>query len=484
MEKKSELFRSRFGLIAALLGTAVGTGNIWRFPRVMAENGGGAFFIPWLLFLFIWSIPILVVEFACGQKLKKSVVGCFNQLSDGKLTWIGGFIVCCTLGIMFYYSVVTGWCLYYLTHSMTGSLFQTEAKVFWDTFSTSGLTPLGFHIVAILLTAWVIAKGVHGGIERLSEFMIPALFIILALLAGFALSLPGKNQGLEFIFNTDFSKLKDYKVWLAALSQSAWSTGAGAGLVLTYSCYSRSQDDPVLTPFTTGLGNNAVSLIAVFAIIPTLFSFFPLPEVMELTESGNIGLTFIALPNLFQQMPGGRWFAIFFFTALFFAAFTSLVSMFELGISFLRDIGISRKKGVIIIALVAILIGAPSALNFSFLDNQDWVWGVGLLVSGFFFTVLVRKVGIEHLIGEFVPLHSRVNRFFFKTMLLWIIPLEFFALLIWWFTQSVRWDPTGWWNPFQGMTIGTCLFQWGIVLFILFLLNKKLSQWVSRERAE
>ena len=475
MKSQNELFKNRFGLIASLIGMAVGTGNIWRFPRIMAQNGGGAFFIPWILFLFLWSIPLLLIEFSLGQKIRKGVTGCFAKLSNGKMTWMGGFVVFCTLGIMFYYSVVTGWCLYYFIQSMSGGLFSTEPKVFWDNFNQTPYTALIFHAIAIGLSVVVLIQGVQKGIEAFNRWMIPALFFILIVLAGYAMTLPGRSQGMEFIFNADFSKLSDYRVWLEALTQSAWSTGAGWGIALTYACYASDENHPTTTAFATGIGNNSVSLLAAFIIIPTLFSFFPLPEVVELTQSGNAGLTFIALPGLFQEISGGRLLATFFFLALFFAAFTSLFSMFELGVRFLEDLGVSRTQGVLSLAVIAFCVGVPSAINGKFLDNQDWVWGVGLLLSGFFFSLLIRSIGMKRFDQEFVPLPSGVHRFVFKILIFWLIPLEFLALIVWWFYRAGSSDPQGWWNPFASTSVGTCLAQWGILLFVLFLFNKRLS---------
>ncbi len=478
-----ETFQNRFGLITALLGMAIGTGNIWRFPRVMAQNGGGAFLIPWFIFLFLWSIPLLIVEFSLGQKIRQGVAGCFSKVSNGKMTWLGGFVVFCTLGIMFYYSVVTGWCLFYLLHSLTGKLFTVSPQTFWDTFSRSGLSPFLGHIAAVALTVWVIARGVRQGIENASRIMIPTLFIILILLAGYAFFLPGRSQGAAFIFNTDFSRLADYRVWLEALTQSAWSTGAGWGIALTYACYSREQDDPVLTPFTTGFGNNSVELIAVLAIVPTLFSFFPLPEVMSLTQSGNTGLTFISLPSLFQQMPAGRFISILFFTALSFAAFTSLFAMFELGVYFFKDLGLARSRAILVMGGLAVLLGTPSALRIQFLDNQDWVWGIGLLLSGLFFAMLMRTMGMDTFCRDFVPLDSKFHRGVFEIIVFWLIPVEFLALIAWWFAQAIQWDPSGWWYPLRSFSIGTCLLQWGVLLIILFLLNHKIFQRVKKTYA-
>lgn len=475
-----ETFKTRFGLLVSLLGMAVGTGNIWRFPRVMAQNGGGAFLVPWFLFLFLWSIPLLIVEFGLGQKLKQGVAGCFATLTDGRYAWLGAYVVLCTLGIMFYYSVVTGWCLHYLVSAVTGELFRGESKLFWESFSGSAAGPLFFHAVSVALTVFVALRGVQKGIEKMNVVMFPSLFLILAGLAVYATTLSGRDAGLQFVFNTDFSRLKDYRVWLEALTQSAWSTGAGWGIALTYACYSRRHDEPVLTCFTTGLGNNSVELFAALAILPTLFSFFPLAEVLSLTASGNTGLTFITLPSLFQQMTGGRAVAILFFTALFFAAFTSLFSMFELGVYFLKDLGLRRERAIFILALAALVLGAPSALRLGFLDNQDWVWGIGLLVSGFFFTCLIREIGIERFDREFVPLRTPFNRWVFKTLIFWVIPLEFLFLIAWWFSQAITSHPATWWNPLAATSVGTCLVQWGILLGILFRLNRWMFQRIER----
>lgn len=477
------LFSNRYGLIVALIGMAVGTGNIWRFPRVMAQNGGGAFFIPWFLFLFLWSVPLLIVEFSIGQKLRRSVVGSFAQLSGGRLTWMGGFIVLCTLGIMFYYSVVTGWCLYYMLQSLSGGIFATDSQLLWKRFSAHSPYPFYAHLICIALIMAVAVRGVEKGIERLNRWMIPVMTFILAALAFYTVSLPGKEAGLSFVFNTDFSKLLNYRVWLEALTQSAWSTGAGWGLALTYAGYTRRQENPVLTSFTTGLGNNSIELIAAFVIMPALFSFFPLAEVLKLAQSGNTGLTFIALPGLFEQVPAGRLLAISFFSALFFAAFTSLLAMFEMGISFLADLGFGRRHAILFLGLIHAGAGTFSALNPSFLDNQDWVWGVGLLINGFFYAYLMRHIGIETFYRDFMPLKAGLHRFVFEKIIFLLIPLEFAALLMWWFFQSAAWDPERWWHPFSGLSVGTCLFQWGIVISLLLLVNRPLAEYLEKRRS-
>lgn len=475
-----ESFRTRFGLMMALVGMSVGTGNIWRFPRVMSQNGGGTFLIPWMIFLFLWSIPLLTVEFSLGKRVRKGVVGCFHSLTDGKLTWMGGFVAFCTLGIMLYYSVVTGWCLHYMLSAFSGTILQGDSRLLWEGFSRSSSAPLLMHIIVIVLTALVIIRGVESGIEKISRLLIPLLFIILIGLAFYARTLIGSNRGIEFMLNFDLARLKDYKIWLEALTQSAWSTGAGWGLTLTYACYARHNDHPIQTPFITGLTNNFAEILASLVILPTLFTFFPFSEAIKLTGEGNTGLTFIALPGLFRQMNFGWLISIAFFTALFFAAFTSLIAMFELGTVFLKDLGIERKKGVILLGVLTAVFGAPSALNMNFFENQDWVWGIGLLVSGFFFTVLVHHIDSEHFTKNFVGIRGRFGRQCLRLMIHAVIPLEFIALIAWWFHQAIQWDPKGWWHPFHTFSIGTCLFQWGILILVLFLFNRRMSQRIRR----
>ena len=476
----NETFKTRIGLVLALVGMAVGTGNIWRFPRVFCHNGGGTFLIPWALALLLWAIPLLIVEFSIGKSVRRGVTGGFHKLSGGTFTWLGGFVTICTLAIMCYYSVVTGWCLRYLGASISGNLLGGEAKVFWKAFARESWSPVCFQIIVVLLAAIVVSKGIKKGVEKVSIFMIPSLFLILLGMGAYALTLPGRTEGLKMIFDIDLARLKEHRIWLEAFSQSAWSTGAGWGLALAYASHARKQDSTIQTPFITGIMNNIVEILAIIVILPTMFTFFAVTDVLKLTDQGNIGLTFIVLPELFQKMQYGRYVATFFFLALFFAAFTSLVAMFKLGTSFLEDLGFSSKKALTVVCGAAVVLGTPSALNLDFFTNQDWVWGMGLLLSGFFFTLIVRKVGFEKFADEYIGLHSKWGRCVLKTLLYWVIPLEFFALVGWWFHRVFN---KTWWNPFHAESIGTCILQWGVLLLLLFIFNRKLAQLIQKNPA-
>ncbi|MFQ5721283.1 MAG: sodium-dependent transporter, partial [Candidatus Aminicenantales bacterium] len=305
--KEKEYFASRWGIILAGMGMAVGTGNIWRFPRIVAQYGGGAFMIAWLIFLFLWSIPLLTIEIAIGKKTRRGVIGSFSQIMGKNFTWMGTFIAFVTTSIMFYYSVVTGWCLKYFVATSWQGLIKKDSSQFWHNF-TSSWEPVIFHLLAISIGAFIIYAGVVKGIERANKILIPSLFFLLIIACFRALTLPAAFHGLNFLFSPNLAKLTDYKVWLNALSQSAWSTGAGWGLILTYAVYSHRREEPLLTSTTIGFGNNLASLLAAVAVIPTVFSYFAqqnlsLPKVLEVMKTDNQGLTFIWMPHLFSKVP-------------------------------------------------------------------------------------------------------------------------------------------------------------------------------------
>ena len=202
MEKK-EYFSTRWALLLAALGMAIGTGNIWRFPRIAAQNGGAAFLIPWILFLFTWSIPLLITELTIGKSMRKGTVGAFGKLIGKKYTWIGGFVGFCTMAIMFYYSVVMGWCVKYFIASIMGDLTGVSGLAYWAQFSNTRFQPIIFHFFSITIGAIIIYRGVVRGIERANKILIPSLFLLLIVGVVRALTLPGSLKGLNFFFNPE-----------------------------------------------------------------------------------------------------------------------------------------------------------------------------------------------------------------------------------------------------------------------------------------
>ncbi|MFQ5823149.1 MAG: sodium-dependent transporter [bacterium] len=474
--RQTEIFSSRWALILAALGMAIGTGNIWRFPRIAAQNGGGSFLIPWIIFLFLWSIPLLIVEFAMGKETRFGTVGAFGKLIGRKFTWMGAFVGFCSMAIMFYYSVVMGWCVKYFVSSLNGDVGLSQSKLFWDSF-TSSYQPIFFHFMAMGIGSFVIYKGVVRGIERANKILIPSLLILLILAAIRALTLPGAVDGLNFFFNPEFDKLLNYKTWLEALSQSAWSTGAGWGLILTYAVYMKKQEDIVLNSFIAGFGNNSASLLAGMVILPTIFAILPFEDAMNAVNAGNTGLTFIWIPQLFLRMPLGSFFMVVFFLALTFAALSSLIAMIELATRIFMDAGLNRHRAILFVSLCGFLLGLPSARSLNFFNNQDWTWGVGLIVSGMFFAFAVIKYGNDDFRRKLINIEGNDLHAgnWFNFIIKYLIPIEFVALIGWWFYQAiVSYDPKGWWHPFHTFSLGTCIFQWGLAIGLFLLLNNWL----------
>ena len=481
MPKKIESFSSRFGLIAAAIGMAIGAGNIWRFPR-LAGQYGGSFLIPWLLFLFLWSIPLLMVEFSIGKKSGLGTIGSFYKAVGEKYAWMGWFVGFCTSAILFYYSVVCGWSLKYFVLSISGQLTGINHSDYWQNYTASIYQPVLYHLISIILGGYIIYRGILKGVEYFSKIMIPILFLLLVIAAIKAFTLPGSEIGRKYFFEFDLIKLSNYKIWLDGLSQSAWSTGAGWGLLLTYAIYASNDKHIIGDSFITGLGNNLASVIAGLAIIPTVFALSAsIPAAQDALNSGNQGLAFIVIPQLFNKMSAGSIFSSLFFLALFIAAISSLISMIELAVRILIDFGFTRRKATLVICFIAFVLGAPSAISINIFNNQDWVWGLGLMLSGAFFSFAVIKIGLDKYIDEWLQPsgHVKLYKVAFKILFYICIPLEFVTMLGWWLWQSVQWNPSTWWNPLSIYSIGGVFLQWSIIILIGFLFNKKFVIWLK-----
>jgi len=465
-----EQFGSRWGLILATLGMAVGTGNIWRFPRIVASNGGGSFLVAWVVFLLIWSIPLMMAEFAFGKRTRKGTIGAIGALAGERLAWMGGWAALCATAIGFYYSVVAGWCVRFLWASVSGELARTDPAEFWASFTTS-YQPIVTHLIVIATCVGVVWFGVRG-IERVAKVLIPTLFVLIVILTVRAVTLPGAERGLDFLFKPDWSALGNYKIWLEALTQNAWDTGAGWGLILTYAVYMKAREDVPLNACLIGLGNNSVSLLAGIMVLCTIFAINPAAQE-QIVGAGNEGLTFIWMPQLFAQMPGGQIFMVLFFLALTFAAITSMISMLELAARNLMDRGVPRRKAVAWVGAAVAVFGLPSALSLEIFRNQDWVWGVGLMLSGFFFAFAARKFGLEKLRnedlnGEGSDMH--VGRWWSFVVGV-LIPIEALILMAWWLWQAAQDNPE-WLEVFNSYSVGTVIVQWAIGLTALILYNR------------
>jgi len=470
---KSEVFSSRWGMLLAMLGMAVGTGNIWRFPRIAASNGGGSFLVAWAMFLLLWSVPLLILEFGMGKGTRKGTVGAFAKTIGPKFGWMGAWVAWTATAIMFYYSVVMGWTIRFFWATLTREIPTEVPGAFWEGFAGTN-SALFTHLIAMALGVFVVSKGVKG-IEKAAKILIPSLIIMVIVLAIKALTLPGSGRGLAFLFTPNWADLADYKIWLEALTQNAWDTGAGWGLALTYAVYMRKREDTALNAFVIGFGNNSMSLLAGIMVLCTVFSIMP-DAADVIVGAGNEGLTFIWVPQLFAQIPWGQFFMAVFFLALVFAAWTSLVSMIELASRVLQDMGLTRGRAIGIVGIAGLLCGVPSALNMAVFQNQDFVWGVGLMLSGFFFAVAVLRYGVTDWREKFINTgFSDIRIGAWWDWAIRLVVVESVVLIAWWFVQA--WGEEGWranLTLFSTFNIGTTVIQWVIVLVVLLAVNRFL----------
>ena len=476
-------FASRWGLLLSVLGIAVGTGNIWRFPRIAAANAGddgaGAFLVAWVVFLLVWSLPLIIAEYALGQRGRQGVVGTFARLAGPKFAWAGAFVAFVAAAIMCYYSVVAGWCAYYLASSTVQGLpvSSETARAGWDAFQSGGV-PVALHGLMMALGVAACWRGINS-IERANKILVPTLLVIVVIAVLRAVTLPGAGAGIAYLFTPDWSTLASSTVWLEALTQNAWDTGAGWGLILTYGAYMRREDGVVRNAVLTGVGNNTVSVLSgvmIFGIVfATLGTQMPQTEVLDIMrDSGErgTGLTFIWMPALFSEMPFGRPLAILFFLALTFAALSSLISMIELSSRVFVDLGISRAKALTGVGLAGFAIGVPSALYGGFFGNQDFVWGVALMISGGLIALTVWRYGAQRLREEVAVESDWSLPRIWDVWIRYAIPFQAIVLLGWWLWQVGPANSETWWNPLEPYSAASCVLQWSVVLGVLFALNR------------
>lgn len=480
-----EQFSSRWGLLCTILGMAVGTGNIWRFPREVASNNGGAFILMVFITLFIWAIPLICAESFFGKKSRMANAGAFKVLLGEKWTWVGAFcfMVCMMLGS--YYVVVLGWVMKYLLLIFTGFLGQVQTggtelttKV-WNEFAMSppAWEAWIWFVLSVFLSAAVIFRGVQNGIEAANKIMIPAIFILLFILMVRVLMIPNAVKGLEFMYHVDLGDFLKPKIWLAAFTQSAWSTGAGWGMFHVYYVYSAKNEDIELNAFTAAFGDTVAAMLAGMVVLPAVFALSKDP--VAVMGSGANGLTFVNLTNLFAHTTGGWLMAVLFFLALFSAALSSTIAMLETGARNLMDMGVSRVKSTFFWIVFYIFVGTFSALDNRVFENQDMVWGVGLLIVGLCYSLGSIKYGVEKIWVEDIDTCSDIHIKWMWTVIRYF-PIIFAIIWGWWVYQAMTWYPGEWFKfwpitKYQ-YTPGVMVVEWGLLALILFLLNNWMSK--------
>ena len=491
---QGQFFSSRWGFLISALGVAIGTGNIWRFPRIVAQNGSeegaGAFIVAWIIFLFIWSIPLIIGEYAIGMYCRKGVVGTIMKTAGKRFTWMGSFMTFVGAAITFFYSVVLGWCVYYFVHSIFNELPANTmaAEEIWVSYQSS-IWPLITHAIVMGLGAIAIWKGISR-IEKINRWLMPVLLLILigALLK--AVSLEGAFHGIAYLFTIDYVQFGDPGLWVAALTQNAWDTGAGWGLFITYGAYMQMKFGIVKNAVITAVGNNLISMICALMIFGTCFAIMQSQMGSEQSEvlgimrnSGpaSTGLTFIWIPQLFEKILFGKVMTILFFLGLTLAGFSSLIAQLEMTTRTFVDAGMKRSKSILIIVIVSYAVGIPSAVNLNILANQDFVWGVSLMIAGGFCAFAMIRFGTARIRNEIIA----KNENDIQPTKLWDIVIKYFVLmsailLLLWLLISDGMS-ADWFNPFASSSMMTCVVQWGLVLAILIGLNNWIVKKTSNK---
>jgi neurotransmitter:Na+ symporter, NSS family len=356
-----DTFSGKLGIVAAAVGSAVGLGNIWRFPYVTGENGGGAFLLIYLLFILAIGFPVMLAELSIGRRAQRNALGTFKKLAPGKPWYLVGLMgIVAAFLILAFYSTVAGWTLEYLFQSFTNSFSGKNADMLaqsFEAFHTGTFRPLLWQMIFMFLTAYIIYSGVKNGIEKYSKILMPVLVVLILVVSVRSLTLPGASEGLKFLFRPDFSKITWSSV-LVALGQAAFSLSIGMGTLITYGSYVRKDNNLTSIAFTVSMSDTFIAILAGVMIFPAVFAY-------SIDPAAGPGLVFVVLPNIFAQMPGGFIFAILFFLLLAIAALTSTVSILEVVVAyFSEELKMTRSKATLLGAIAISMLGVFATLSF------------------------------------------------------------------------------------------------------------------------
>ena len=363
---KRDSFASSFGVLVAMAGSAVGLGNLWRFPYLVGENGGAAFILIYLGFVILAGLPVMLAEFIIGRRSQASARNAFQKLAPGSHWGIVGVlgVICCVLIISFY-SVVGGWCTEYLFKSVCFDFTEgspENLKTMFSAFSTSVWLPIICHTIFLVLTAGIVIAGVQNGIEKFSKVMMPLLFLIIIGIAVRSMTLPGSGPGINFLFRPDWSKVTS-QTFLAALGQAFFSLSLGSCMVVTYASYVKKDANIISLSAQTAAADTVFAILAGCAIMPAVFAF-------GISPGEGPDLVFVTLPHIFSQMPLGGVIAIFFFVALLLAALTSSISMLEVIVAFfIEEFKMKRKVAVALVFCGIWILGCLCSLSFGPLSS-------------------------------------------------------------------------------------------------------------------
>ncbi|MBL4938066.1 sodium-dependent transporter [Clostridium sp. YIM B02515] len=376
--KKREIFSTGLAVFFATLGSAVGLGNIWKFPYVVGSNGGGAFLLIYFICVIFVGIPVMVCELYIGRKTRNNAVGTFKKLKPGS-AWkgIGGMGVVTAFLIMFFYSDVSGWVYSYVFKSITGQLNGVTPDIAKAVFekTSSGLTlPILWQGIVFIVVAAILIAGVKNGIERITKTLLPILFILIIICNIRAFTLSGAGDGLKFLYSVDFTKVNG-GVILAALGLAFFKLSLGMGTMITYGSYFTEDNNLLHTPLKVALSDIAVSLLAGMAIFPVVFTF-------KMEPSSGPGLLFTTIPLVFSKLPLGNLLLVFFFILTAIAATTAMISLVEVPVAyFSEEKGMKRTNAVIFTVIIMFVIGTLATLS---VNPSSFVGNIQILGYGFF----------------------------------------------------------------------------------------------------
>ena len=395
--KGRNIFVSKVGAILAAAGSAVGLGNVWRFPTETGENGGAAFILIYIVFMLLLGVPIMVTEFAIGRHGGSDVTGAFQKMSGGSKGWkwmglvpvVSGFLV------LSYYAVVAGWTLYYAFEAlMDGFAGKTTADFEYDfsVFSSDSAQPVFWTALIIAITCGIVALGVQKGIERGAKIMMPMLFVFIVVLVGCSLSLPNSSLGLKFLFQPDFSKVNS-SVILSAMGQAFFSLSVGLGCLCTYACYFRKDVDLMKDGLSVAGIDTLVALFSGLIIFPAVCS------IPGLRPDAGPSLVFITLPNVFQQVFSGvpllaYLFSLIFYLLLVMAALTSSISMLEMSVAYFhKNLRLSRPLAAVIVSAVCLILSMFCSWSFGSWSDVT-IFGMGFFsLFDFLVAKLIMPIG-------------------------------------------------------------------------------------------
>ena len=435
-------FSSKIGVILATVGTAVGLGNVWRFPYIVGENGGGAFLVIYILALLLLGIPGVIAEFIVGRHSHANAVDSFKKLAPKtKWHWIGYSGVLAGFLIMGYYAVVVGWTLEYLTQAILGNLSGMTVEQYgqvFDQFAGHPYWPLVWMVIVMLISTFVVARGVSGGIEKISNVLMPVFFLIILVMVANSLFLPAAGEGMKYLFLPNFSELEPVAI-LIAIGQTFFSLSLGMGCLITYSSYFKKD---------VSLAKTATQVVSIDAMVAILYAMIIFPAVfsfgMQPTEGPS--LVFKVLPNVFQQMPLGTLWSILFYALLFIAAITSLISLLEVVTAYIyENTSLSRRKAAFIVTGMVLVLGVFASMSFgplqevtlfgkTIFDLLDFVTASILLpVGGFFISIFVGWFLDKRIIATELRIKHPKAHLFIKGyiyMLRFFVPACIFAVFL------------------------------------------------------